>query len=477
MASSATEPRLGGPCATRLDNVWLVFAVTWAAAVLFHLAGNPRLAPAWGRGILGVAALALLARPRDPRMAVPLAVAVLVNVWLEAPLLANHWLLHGFVAVIVLLGAVRLAPSGHGTMARIAGPLRLLLLAFYVFAAFAKLNEDFFDPAVSCGVFYLQESASSWGLDALVEQWPRWAERGVAVAVAGIELAVPVLLLARRTRSAGVLVALGFHYVLAVDRTHQFFDFSSVLVPLFLLFLHPATLDDLVAGLEGRRDALRRRWSSGPELLRLVALAGVALVVLIASGPGDWPAPPVLRNVGVVLFLVCGAGAFVLVATSLRRSPQTLPELVPAGTAPILLVVPALAVVNGILPYVEVKTAASWNMYSNLAVVDGESNHLLVRAGLPLTDAHARLVEVIESSDGALDSYVGTDWRLPELMLLDHLADKAGVTVDGIVDGEAVRYEGGAAAGRPRWRQKLQVFRAVDGAGPVSCQPSFGPAR
>ncbi len=46
-----------------------------------------------------------------------------------------------------------------------------------------------------------------------------------------------MLLVVRRTRYLGVVVALGFHFMLALDRTHQFYDFSSILLPLFVLFL------------------------------------------------------------------------------------------------------------------------------------------------------------------------------------------------------------------------------------------------
>ena len=41
---------------------------------------------------------------------------------------------------------------------------RWLLLVFYAFAAFAKLNSAFFDPSASCAVYYANESLSSWGL-------------------------------------------------------------------------------------------------------------------------------------------------------------------------------------------------------------------------------------------------------------------------------------------------------------------------
>lgn len=475
MVTSTAETPLR-PVEDRWRHVWLVFAVTWSVAVLFHLAGNTRLAPEWGRALLGVAAVAILARPGSARLVAALAVTVLVNVWLEAPLLSNHWLLHGLIAVLVLVGVGMSPGDAQGVLRRAAGPLRLLLLAFYVFAAFAKLNTDFFDAAVSCGVFYLDESVRSWGFGD-IGGWSPVLQRTVTVVVAGIELMIPVLLVIQRTRGAGVVVALTFHFLLALDRTHQFFDFSAVLVALFLLFLPPDGVSEVVARLKRVRASAAARWASGPELLRLLGLAGAALVVLIASGPGEWPAPPVLRSVGVVAWMIYGIGAIAFAVGAVRLATGPPARLVPAGSSVVLLAVPLLAVLNGLTPYVELKTAASWNMYSNLAIVDGDSNHLLVPGGLALSDAHERLVEITEARGVDLDFYIGTDWRLPEVMLTDHLADRPEAVVFGRVNGEEVRYEGGAVEARPLWQRKLQVFRAVDGEGAVACQPSFGPAR
>lgn len=473
MASSPPDE----PRPTAAGDRWLVFSATWAVAVLFHLAGNSWVAPWWGKALLGLSAVAVLARPRSTSLAAVLSVSVLVNVWLEAPLLSNHFLLHGMIALVVL-GAVLLGPSGPGAaMGRMLGPVRLLLLSFYAFAAFAKLNHDFFDPVVSCGAQFLRESAGSWGLESLVDELGPGPNRVIAAGVAGIELSVPVLLLLRRTRAAGVLVALAFHFVLAINQDHQFFDFSSVLLVLFLLFLPPGAAESIVVRLRGVMAALGERWSSGPELLRLGGLAVVAVTAIGSAWSEQLDLWGVLHDAGVWLWLAYGIASFVLVALAVRGQRQPAGPLVPPGVGPVLLAVPLLAVLNGLTPYLEAKTAASWNMYSNLAVVDGESNHLLVRRGLPLTDAHERLVEIIEADGVDLGFYIGSDWRLPEVMLEDHLAERPGAVVVGLVDGEEVRYDGGQGGARPTWRQKFQVFRAVDGEGPVGCQPSFGPAR
>lgn len=475
MSSAEADPG-GAAEGERTGSRATLFAVTWAAAVLFHVAGNPRAGEAWSRGLVGVAAVALLAKPRSRLAHATLAVAVLVTAWAEAPGLSNHFLLQGFVALAVLGGLATWPDGVCQLVCRVGGPLRLLLLAFYAFAAFAKLNTDFFDPVESCARFYLEEAIGSWGLGGVTEGWTSGAHRSVAVVVAGIELAVAALLVVRRTRSAGVLVALAFHFLLALDRSHQFFDFSSVLACLFLLFLPEAAVRRATSRLVAARDHLARRWSSGPELLRLGGLAAALGVVGVAAGPVDWPAPPLLRSVGIVAWIGYGLGTLVLAWVAVRTPHAAPPTLLPAATPRLLLAVPFLAVLNGLTPYLEVKTGASWNMYSNLAVVDGESNHLLVRSGVPLTDAHERIVRVESASGVDLGFYERSDWQLPEVTLLDHLAGHPGATVEGTVDGERVRYEGGGDA-RPAWREKLQVFRAVDLDGAVGCQVSFGPAR
>ncbi len=488
MARSATDvDRADG--SGGLDDLatwaWRAFAVLWAVSVLLHLAGNTRLAPAPVQALVGGAAVAVLATGGRRTAAAGLAVAVVVGVWAEAPVLANHWLLHGLLALLVL--AVVADPSGPaGWYRRLVGPGRLLLLGFYGFAAFAKLNADFLDPAVSCATFYLRESIASWGGDGFADgvvSGP--VEASVAPLVAFVELSVPVLLVLRRTRVLGVVVALTFHLVLALDRTHQFFDFSSVLAVLFVLFLPPEVLGQLRQAGQRATRAVATRRASAPELGRLLGLAVAALAVVVVAGPRSWPAPPLLRDLGVLVWIGIGTALPILVWRAARATGSpwvgTDEALVPGVSrtawrhAVLLLLVPALAVANGLTPYLELKSGFGWNMYGNLSVVDGASNHLVVRRGLPLTDAHDRLVAIEHTTDPRLEGYVDR-WLLPEVQLEDFIAGRA-VVVRGTVDGEPVTYDGRDVDARPTWQRKLLVFRAVDADGAVDCQPSFLPAR
>ena len=162
--------------------------------------------------------------------------------WEEAPVLGNHWLLVGMVDLVILLAAAVAALRRRGNEPaefanRVFPAARLCLLGFYVFASFAKLNSAFFDRSTSCAVFYFDEATDSVGLSSLQLDGAAWLQWSVIVGTAAVELSIPVLLVVRRTRHIGVVVGLLFHGVLAIDRTHQFFDFSSVLAALFVLFL------------------------------------------------------------------------------------------------------------------------------------------------------------------------------------------------------------------------------------------------
>ena len=181
---------------------------------------------------------------------------------------------------------------------------RLCLLGFYVFASFAKLNSAFFDRSTSCAAFYFRRvdrlrrpvrlcsSTEPPGLavgrdrrhrrDRAVDPRCCWCSGGRATSA----------------WSSGSL----FHAVLALDRTHQFFDFSSVLAALFVLFLPRRR-----RGVGGRAGGLgpRPAGSCGTSAApRWVHLALVAVPVLAGMavafdrrrrrehGPATWVGGP-----------------------------------------------------------------------------------------------------------------------------------------------------------------------------------------
>jgi hypothetical protein len=451
-----------------------LFTVMWALAAVWHLLGNPSGAPAWAQALLVAGVGAVLLRPGDPLALGLLALGGLLTMWEDA----------GFVNLSILgavvTGIVRRRPSDPTDLAnRLLPPARLCLLGFYAFAAFSKLNEDFFDRSVSCATFYFHESTDSLGLTRLQLGGAAWLETAVIVGTAAVELVIPILLIVSRTRRAGVVLALVFHSVLALDRSHEFFDFSSLLFALFVLFLPPDAGSWVAERLGSVRARLALRHEALPERVHLVLGAvPVTVGVLVVL---DALRVDVARDVGWLPFQVYAAVAIAATVTFLRqrRAPARV-RLRPHHV--LFAVAPLLVVANGLTPYLELKTGYGWNMYANLRTVDGESNHFIVRRTLPLTDEQADVVEIIHSSAPALASYARNDygltWRQLRIFLSRHpdvsITYRRGARVVGL---HRAADDPDLVAPVPGWREKVQLFRAVDLEEPERCVPLWGPAR
>jgi hypothetical protein len=95
----------------------------------------------------------------------------------------------------------------------------------------------------------------------------------VPASVVAIEGSIPVLLLRRRWRHIGVALGLVFHSAIALDMTHLFSDFSSVLAALFVLFLPASFAGEVVA--------MARRHRREASMLTALAVVGALLVLAV----------------------------------------------------------------------------------------------------------------------------------------------------------------------------------------------------
>ncbi len=466
-----------------------LFAAMWALAALWHLLANPLGAPAWSQALVAVGIGATLLHPGAVVPLGLLAASSLVLLWEEAPVLGNHWLLVGCIDVAILvalaMGAVRGRFTDRTDLAdRVLPAARLSLVGFYAFAGFAKLNDAFLDPSVSCATLFYRETTTSIGVEGLQLGGTAWVARTVVVGVVALELALPILLVIRRLRSVGVVLGLVFHLVVALDRIHPFFDFSAVLFALLVLFLPPSSgawVAERVGSvrarldLRGPRHARRARWALAGAPVGVALL--VAIDVLTVDGArevGWWP-------------WQLGAGVVVVSAVRFLRQPRSsgpparlLPHHLPQHA--VYLVAPLLVLVNGLTPYLEVKTGYGWNMYANLRTVDGDTNHLLLPGTLPLTDEQEDVVRIISTDDAGLAAYAARDYALTWTQLRGYLAERPSASITYQRGAERVALE--RASDRPElvepvpaWREKLLLFRPIDLSGEERCLPTMGPGR
>jgi hypothetical protein len=448
--SAAARTRDADPVAPR----W--FAALYTLAVAAHVVGNPPGAP----GLRFVVTMALvtgsvvLVLGRGGRVVwAVVAVLQLLTAWLQAPALGNHWLVMGVFSLAVLVALPRPDP-----WAWLAPTLRVAFLVFYAFAAVAKLNTAFLDPTASCAVFYTDQALRSWGLaglggDGALAMVPIWSTLAV-------ELSVPVLLLVTRTRGVGVALAALFHLAISLDLLQHFYDFTTVVLLGLAVFAGRPATERIGAWVAGRSRAV------------LVAVGAWTLLTVLALLPSI-PAAIVATRLGAFVVWLPVGGAVTWLLVRAAAAPARV-RLRPVGPAAVALL--ALVVLNGVLPYVGVKTANGFTMYANLATVEGGANHLLVPQLPALRDVE--YVRITATDAAGLQDYQGSRWLVPEPNLLDHLAANPDATASYVRGDGTVVSGTGAQLGRPlpELVRRLAALRSIDGSAPVSCQALWLPA-
>ena len=452
---------LQGSAGTVDDTRLSLFTRLFGVALVAHVVGNwfqPDIPAPVGLVNLGAAgiAVALLIRP-SRRLLLLSSAFVIVSVLLEMPITGNHWVLAGLVAAAILVTGAK--PE------RLFPTARVILLVFYAFAAFAKLNSGFFDPTASCAVFYANQSLTGLGLPSLATGG--WLARTIIWATVAIEVSVPLALVWRHSRYFGVLLATTFHTLVSFDLDQHFYDFTAVLLALFFLFLP----DGSTARISAQITELQRL---APFPAGWIA-ALVGILALVAVFPLT-PLTAVLLSRVPFLFWI--PFSLLWVAALVRARASGTSFLWRTGFGGALVVV--VAVLNGLTPYFEVKTAYSFNMYANLETAQGRSNHYLVPSTWPLRTGYDGPVEILESSDDGLNAYREEGYLVAYPQLRRYLSARPETSLSYRRFGEVVTVA--YASSIPElvdpgpWWWRFLPLRAIDMRDPPRCQASFLPA-
>jgi len=439
-----------------------VFVRLWGIALVAHVVGNSALANLPGligftNLAVGLVGIALAVRP-GRTLLLWASGLVVVSLLAEMPITGNHWFVAGLVSAAAL--ASRGRPESFFPAAR------LILLVFYSFAAFAKLNSGFLDPSVSCGFHFANQWLDGFGFAPLEAQ-----SRLAVAAVWGptlTELAVPALLVWRRGRPFGVLLATAFHTAISYDLSQHFYDFTAVLLPLFFLFVPSSTVVKLEREFTILPARLRRMIAHG--------FIGVGVVGVMAAVAAH--AQVTEFYVRIVPFLLWFPFSFwwlLCLARAHGAGEGFGWTLRPAGA-----VLVAFTFLNGLTAYTEVKTAFAYNMYANLITAGGESNHYIVRRTLPLRSGYAGPVRIVASSDTDLELYREKDYLIAYPEFRRYLAARPEVSVTYERNGAVVVVERAgddpALSAPVPWWGRFLPLRSIDARRPPRCQDVFLPA-
>ena len=402
---ATAAPRMS-PAADRSDldadsqSMLGLFAFLLALALILH--------QLWWDGfdarhplVMAAAAWTLL-RPTSLLRFSSLLAAEVIAVWRDMPEVGDHILLVGLSGACLLGHWVASAlrercPPTAGEIWEAAAPfLRASALIVYAFAALSKMNGDFLDPELSCAA--TMSANVTWFDPSLLGSWR--VEPAIWSTIL-IEATLPVLLAVRRTRGLGLVLGVGFHVVLALAGN---VPFAAVMLALYSAFLPadaPSRVRALFAGgrASGVLERARRRppWFDPAALL--VLAAGWLLADRLAAANATL-AGVLLEEVtrATVVAIAVVAAALALATRRRGRRPAR-----PARSRPriqaVFAVGIALLAINGLSPYLGLKSATSFNMFSNLRTEPGRWNHELIPEAVRIFGAQDHLVRVVRSND------------------------------------------------------------------------------
>ena len=384
-----------------------LFSFLLAAAIVFHQSKIGDWEVFSAQALVTLAALWTMLRPSSTTRLFVLMGAHLTSTAIDLPYVVNHWLLLAFaeVGILVALGVGSLRGAtwarDRGAMYLALAPyLRIQVLLVYLFAALAKVNSDFLDSDLSCGVAMVDELVERSPVElrnAVVDQSAIWG-------TIAIELALPIMLSLRATRVPAIFLGGAFHVVLALSGHLPFSGFALAFYALFV----PDDLPDRWDQLRAARPRLDQAAGRLAELARrpwaFPAAAGVFLTLAALStyGPGQRVQDAayltallaylaLVALLGTLLFLCVRSGAPARWGAGFLRLAH-----------PAWLLGPALVFLNAFTPYVGLKTQDAWTMYSNLQTEPGHWNHLLVPEDVRVFKMQDHLVRIISSDEKML---------------------------------------------------------------------------
>lgn len=329
---------------------------------------------------IGVLGAALFMRPTSRRALILLFMCMLVDAWLHAPVLSNHTILKNFLllgAVGAALWASLVATSYERFWNALLPVARGLLLVMYFFGVFHKINSDFLDPEISCATSLWQAMPALLANINLPGQGHIMAYGTLAV-----ETGLLIFLLLPRFRLWGIMLGSAFHMLLAFSGYALYSTFSILTIFLHFCFFSLKELNTLADSKPYRAWRLMQQKLFG-------SLVGI--VFLLTTGLLAWLGNYTLVAIPVLCFVV-----FLLIAAWNERD-----LLSDGGCAPLVSdlrwinIIPVLFFINCSLPYLGLKTSQSMNMFANLHLEGGRSNHYL----MPVPEGYLTdIVEIIKAS-------------------------------------------------------------------------------
>ncbi len=258
----------------------------------------------------------------------------------------------------------------------------------------------------------------------------------------------------------------------------SFFAFSTGLLALYSLFVPGAVFQGAAAAAKRLREARDPRgWLYAPWTARAAAVGLVVGFGWVASLLRDPDAGIALPRAGFPALATLWVLGVLAVLAGLLLAREARPhwrERAPGrlGSAGVLLVFPLLVVLNGMSPYLGLRTVPAFSMFSNLRTEGGITNHLFMPAtALRVASYQEDLVTILAVEDHGLRRFARRPrrtffdlQRIVQKMALEQ--GKTDIAISFRRGGRRVvlrnaERDPDLMAGNPWLERKLLRFRAV----------------
>ena len=446
-------------------DFFALFGIAWGFFCFLHLVSyafffHSEVYPTTvAIGALGVA---LIYKPASHRVFFLSIPVMCIDAWLQAPMFSNHTMLKNFVLLTMLgAGARQMLRGGNWDdfLRDFVPGLRVLLAVMYVFGVFHKINSDFLNADTSCAVaLWVRMPLGLPAIDhPLFLQLTMW---GTLV----IETLILLCLLLPSLRGVGIWIGIAFHSLLGMSEYAMYPQFSLLTVCLHLAYLDGRAVQRLALSpvwIGAERFAISRRGRT--------AIAGWLVLIAVIARTGAY------SSVGI---------AFLLPVLLLLLLLAHLPRRVEAGRERLLWsrslavnLISLLFFFNCITPYLGLKTSQSMNMFANLRLEGGISNHRLLPNAPGPFHYLEDLIEIEAVRGSQYLAYVQReDLRMVYYDFLDQLDREPHAVVSYIRNG--VLHENQTASMlaterervlHPAWMRKWFHFNPVDLREPKPC--------
>lgn len=383
------------------ENRYNVFIVIWAIAALFHMARSNVFFDSLDYCLFSISIAILIVKPSSiPRLLLFISLQ-LITTFRIMPTVANHEIFYALANLTILQALVYVSIKNQtfnidkkSLFDTFAPAIRIELMILYFYVVFHKLNTDFFNPGFSCATDFYKEQNSHNLLPSSNALFLANAYFTIC-----IEALIPLLLCFKKTRNAGLIIGLIFHFIIAYNPINRFFDISAAIFAAYVLFMN-YSFSDIITDVYNKiniylKKLLQQTYSPGRLLLISIMFTAVLLIVFLSTKYVSDYFRYFLWTIFSTIFICCA----ILSVSKKSSGIKDITKVHFRVPSTAFLFIPFIIFINGLCPYLGLKTNYSFSMFSNLRTEGNISNHFFMPVSLQIFDYQKDIIEIISSTN------------------------------------------------------------------------------